>query len=62
VYCVQCKNGEYEKKCIRSDVEKEALKEIRKWTTNWSFFFKAAVISAWITNDFRKKERGDERD
>ena len=61
MYCVQCENGENEKKGIRSDVEKEALEEIRKWTTDSFrvFFFKAAVISAGITNDFRKKERGD---
>ena len=53
MYDVQCENGEYEKKGIRTDFKKEAQRLFGNGEIIFVIYFRGSTISAWITNDSR---------
>ena len=53
MYDMQCENGEYEKKGIRTDFEKEAQRLFGNGQILFAIYFRGSAISAGITNDSR---------
>lgn len=53
MYDVRFENGEYEKKGIRTDFEKDAQRLFGSGEILIAIYFKGSAISAGITNDSR---------